>query len=215
MSVIKIRSRAQYDSNIYLVKGERCVLIDSGTGEDSAGVIANLKAALDGKELYAVISTHCHFDHVGGLADVVERFSCLSLAGPDAGEITRAGPTALAELVGMDLKPVETREMAEGEIIDLGDHRLRVIYTPGHTPGGICLYDEVTGDLFSGDTVFNPGIGRTDFPGGSMKELVDSLRKLSKIEIKSLYPGHGLSADDGNRAVIYGLRMTEDYYEED
>jgi glyoxylase-like metal-dependent hydrolase (beta-lactamase superfamily II) len=95
----------------------------------------------------------------------------------------------------------------EEDVIDIGEHRLRVINTPGHTCGGICLYDEVTGSLFSGDTVFGSGIGRTDLPSGSAKELAMSLKKLSGIDVKTLYPGHMDIVSDGNRAIRNGLRM--------
>ncbi len=215
MAVIPIKSTVQFDSNIFLVTGDRNVLIDAGTGYGSREVVAGIRRALDGRKLDAVILTHFHIDHIGGLGDIVSEFGCPAFAGPDADVISSAGTDALAREFGIDLKPVKTEKMEEGRIIDLGAHRLRVIYTPGHTSGGICLYDEVTHSLFAGDTVFNPGVGRTDLPTGSMRKLVDSLVKLSKLNIKSLYPGHGISTDDGNRAVLSGLRMTEGYHDED
>jgi glyoxylase-like metal-dependent hydrolase (beta-lactamase superfamily II) len=95
----------------------------------------------------------------------------------------------------------------EGDTIDLGEHRLRVINTPGHTCGGICMYDEITQSLFSGDTVFASGVGRTDLPTGSEDELIRSLKKLSGIDVRKLYPGHMESVSDGNAAIRYGLIM--------
>lgn len=111
------------------------------------------------------------------------------------------------EVIGRRLPPMEVDELRDGEIIDLGEHRLRVIDTPGHTSGSISLYDEVTKSLFSGDTLFQMGVGRTDFPTGSYEELAGSLIKLSNIEIKSLYPGHGNISEHGDRMVRYGLDM--------
>lgn len=86
---------------------------------------------------------------------------------------------------------------------------LEVIETPGHTTGGICLYDQVTGSLFSGDTVFAEGIGRTDFEGGDINQLRTSLNKLKKLDIKDLYPGHGPNVEgSGKESIIKGLRYT-------
>jgi len=75
---------------------------------------------------------------------------------------------------------------------------LRVIHTPGHTPGGICLYDEATHDLLSGDTVFSDGaFGRTDLPGGDEAALRLSLERLAALDVRGLYPGHGSPVETG------------------
>jgi len=74
--------------------------------------------------------------------------------------------------------------------VTVGGHILEVIYTPGHSPGSICLYEPESKSLFSGDTIFSDGgIGRTDFPGGSMEELVESIRRID-MDVLDLYPGH-------------------------
>ncbi len=206
MAIFRIDSYVPYDSNIYLVTGERTMLVDTGTGAASEPIIENIAEILNGRKLDFVVLTHRHFDHIGGLKDIVPAFRPEVLAGAaDAEEIRRGGRDPIS---GMMLHPCEdVRELSEGDTIDLGEHVLRVIETPGHTEGGICLYDTESGALFSGDTVFGDGIGRTDFKGGNIVQLRESLRKLSKLEINGFYPGHGPCAENGGgESVTRGLR---------
>ncbi len=213
MVVSRISSQVPYDSNIYLIKGDASILVDTGSGTGSRYIMNGIREILKGDSLDMVILTHCHADHVGGLKDIMSEFHCPAYSGKDAEFIRTASPYALGDMMGLELEPVEVTELSEGETIDVRDHRLRVIYTPGHTSGGISLYDEVTESLFSGDTLFTMGVGRTDFPTGSSKDLIDSLLKLSKLEIKSLYPGHGNGSEEGNQMVTYGLHMMGVSYE--
>jgi glyoxylase-like metal-dependent hydrolase (beta-lactamase superfamily II) len=208
MVVHQINPDASSDSNIYLVIGSRTALIDTGTGNNGKRNIARIKDILNGRGLDMVILTHFHFDHTGGLAGILREFGSEAFAGAgDAPYIMNADPAVMSELFYAKAEPVEVTELMEGDTIDLGEHRLRVINTPGHTCGGICLYDEITNSLFSGDTVFGNSIGRTDFPTGSTKELAMSLKKLSGIDVKTLYPGHMDIASDGNRSIRNGLMM--------
>ncbi|MDR0309438.1 MAG: MBL fold metallo-hydrolase [Candidatus Methanoplasma sp.] len=209
MVVHLINPGAFSDSNVYLVVGSRTALIDTGTGRDNARNIAAIRSILGGKDLDMIILTHFHFDHIGGLKGMLDEFRCEAFAGAgDAPYIVNGDQRYIAsDLFGDEFEPVEVTELMENDIIDLGEHRLRVVNTPGHTCGGVCLYDEISHCLFSGDTVFSLGVGRTDFPSGSATELVLSLKKLSGMDVRMLYPGHMEAAYDGNRAIRYGLSM--------
>jgi len=211
MTVHQVNPGASSDSNIYLVIGNRTVLIDTGTGNASGKDIAKIKDLLKGKDLDMIVVTHFHADHIGGLQNMLDEFGSEAFAGAGDAPYIKSGDPAFtfADMYDRELRPVEITELMEGDTIELGEHRLRVINTPGHTCGGICLYDEITHSLFSGDTVFARGIGRTDFPTGSAKELFNSLKKLSEIDVKTLYPGHMNMVSDGNGAIKYGILMME------
>ena len=209
MTVHRIVSEDASDSNIYLIVGTRTVLVDTGTGSCSDVVIDGIKNVLGNRKLDNIVLTHCHFDHIGGLRALVKEFDAEPMAGMgDAPYIANGDPAyTLSRMFGGDLGHMDMRELVEGDIMDLGEHRLRVIDTPGHTMGGICLYDEITKGLFSGDTVFAQGVGRTDFVSGSSYDMRSSLKKLNQLDIGTLYPGHMECAKDGNRSVEYGLLM--------
>ena len=124
---------------------------------------------------------------------MADAFGCDVLIGSgDASYLRVPDPSVtVCGLFGAVMDPMSVGELHEGDLIDTGDHVLEVMDTPGHTPGGICLYDRANGLLISGDTLFSDGFGRTDFVGGSMTDMRDSLRKLSNIDIRGLFPGHG------------------------
>ena len=197
------------DSNLYLITGDFNILIDAGTGSDSEYAISCIREILGDSDLDRIILTHCHFDHAGGVPAIVREFGCRCYVGEaDAGPLSEGDQImTVSNLFGAVLPPIEVIPLSDGDIIDNGSHRLRVIDTPGHTPGSICLYDEATSGLFSGDTVFTPGIGRTDLPGGSFGRIAESVRLISKLNIIGIYPGHGDASEHGNDHISVALRM--------
>ena len=211
MSIRQIEPALLFDSNMYLISGaERTALIDTGTGFMVDATIKSLKELLAGRKLDMIILTHRHYDHVGGLRGLIKEFSPKLFAGPDDAEPLREGDSdsTLGTKFGGSIDPMDVIDFREGDRIDLGGHVLTPLYTPGHTIGSICVLDEVTGSLFSGDTVFVDGVGNTMHPTGSEKMLIESLRKLSGIQFSGLYPGHGpIVTSDGQQFVAKGLKM--------
>ena len=198
------------DSNMYLLTGDKNILIDTGTGLSHGRLIDAVQSALGpGRKLDMILLTHCHFDHIGGAPYLVSAFGCTVHAGYADAEAVRSGDSTftLSHYFGIDIPPIQVRDLREGDIIDNGEHRLRVIETPGHTMGGVCYYDEVSSSLFSGDTVFADGYGRTDFNGGSLDCLIKSIRKLSTMRIEGLYPGHGNPVASGSESIRLALEM--------
>ncbi len=177
------------DSNIYLI--DDCV-IDTGTGFNFTRLHSILKVlGKNFESIKQVINTHCHFDHIGGNGYFLK--ASIAIHENDAPVIENADIVkSVADYFDGKLRPRKVDvKLKDGDVIDVGTRKLKVIHTPGHTPGSICLYDEKDGILFSGDTLFSDGIGRTDCPGGDEEALIESLNKLSKLSFKKLLPGHG------------------------
>jgi len=102
-----------------------------------------------------------------------------------------------------------SKRLKKGDVVNLEGSNLEVIHTPGHTPGSICLYEPKSKSLLTGDTVFADGVGRTDFPGGSIEELRKSIERLIKLKetrgVKKIYPGHGPTADGDSIKKVYDM----------
>ncbi len=180
-------------ANCFIVGDPRAglgAIIDPG--DDPERVLE--AAARSGLTIEYVIATHGHFDHTGGVRGVVDGLGCEFLM-HEADLFFARDSVASARRWGVriDQVPDPDRFLADGEVISVGSIELRVIHTPGHSPGGICLYAESEGILFSGDTLFQGSIGRTDFRQGSMEQLVASIRErvFSLPDDTVVHTGHG------------------------
>ena len=212
MSIEQVELVQLFDSNIYLISGSKKIaLVDTGIGFQVDDTIVNLKKMLNGRKLDILILTHRHFDHVGGANAIIKEFSPKVYAGRYDAPPLREGDTdsTLGTKFGGTFSPIEVNDLKEGDVMDLGGHRLRVLETPGHTIGSIAIYDETSGALFTGDTVFVGGVGKWTYPTSNLNQLKESLKRLGAMSINGLYPGHGpYVPKDGNEYIVDALRMT-------
>jgi len=179
-----------FASNCYIVGSESSregVIIDPG--DDAEEILKNVKDS--GLDIKLIILTHGHIDHIGALKEVKETTGAeVAIHTDDAKSLKNQ---SLARVFGLSYPPPPPpdRLLKGGDSLDIGDLHFLVLHTPGHSPGGICLLGE--GVVFSGDTLFNYGIGRTDMPGGSYSQLMNSIHtKLMILPDNTIvYPGHG------------------------
>jgi hydroxyacylglutathione hydrolase len=147
--------------------------------------------------LKLIISTHGHWDHIGDNAAVAAHTQA-SIAVHPLDRERLEHPQALS--APFEIPPsVPAVELAEGDVIRYGELRLRVLHTPGHTEGSVCLLAEDDGLLYSGDTLFAAGWGRVDLPGGDAAAMADSIARLAGLDDRiQVFPGHGVSTTIGH-----------------
>ncbi len=200
-----------YDANSYLINGK--VLVD--TGMNTSALIAAIEKNIDIKELELIILTHCHFDHTAAAGEIAKKSGARVAIHREDAPLLKDDNISAASLFGRRPPAIEPDMLLEdGQRIRVSeDEELEVIHTPGHTPGCICLYEPGSKSLFSGDTVFPEGsIGRTDFEGGDPSALTASISKLTALDIKTLYPGHGnITSDNVNKQIEMSLRMSQGF----
>lgn len=184
----------QLQTNCYLVYCQKtggCLIIDPG---DDADFIFNKIKDLDLKPV-AIVATHGHFDHVLTVTELKLAYKIpFYLHKKDWTLIKRAGKSA-EYFVGTKADPIikPDKFIKEGDWIKFGQEKLKVIETPGHTPGSISLYSQKDKLVFVGDLIFAyGGVGRTDFSYANQKRLEESIEKILKLPNKTIiYPGHG------------------------
>jgi glyoxylase-like metal-dependent hydrolase (beta-lactamase superfamily II) len=185
-------------SNCYIIACEETM---EGAVIDPGGDPTTIMKVVNSEKIKVkyIINTHGHIDHIGGNAKIKELTGAeILIHGNDAKMLT-SSVANYSLLMGRSItSPAADRLLKDGDVIKIGKTvELQVIHTPGHTPGGICLK---TGNiLFSGDTLFAGSIGRTDFPGGSYKTLINSItEKLMPLDDSVIvYPGHMQSTTIG------------------
>ncbi len=177
-------------TNVHLLADERsreAIAIDTAT--PSLAWIADELAARDWT-LKLIVSTHGHWDHIGDNAAVAAHTGAeIAVHLLDRSRLERPEPI----YAPFEIPPsVPAVDLAEGSLIRFGAIRLRVLHTPGHTEGSVCLLAEDEGLLYSGDTLFAAGWGRVDLPGGDAEAMVDSIARLTGLEDRiAVFPGHG------------------------
>lgn len=179
------------ETNCYLVYcplSREAVVIDPGAEPEKLFPIIHEL----GLHPRAILNTHGHIDHVGANRDFKEKFGLPIFLHPaDKMLLQTQEQYELSLLLGAKESPPPDQELTDGGVIQFGQEKLVVIHTPGHSPGSVSFWGEKL--LFSGDTLFSGGVGRTDLPGGSWRDLEKSIRERILVlpEDTVVLPGHG------------------------
>jgi len=195
-----------FQTNCYVVRKDEsvsdCLIVDAGLeAEELLDFLTRHRL-----NPLAVVLTHGHVDHIVGTTALRRQFPQVRLYIHRLDAPMLADPRAnLSVLMGMTFaaEPAEVL-LEDGDIVEQAGIPLKVLHTPGHTPGGISLYSESEGLVFVGDTLFADSVGRTDFPGGDMEQLLASIRtKLFTLpDNTAVYPGHGMRTTVGREKRV-------------
>lgn len=170
-------------------------------GDEGARIVALLEKM--GLTPRLVVSTHGHFDHVGGVDALRERFGVTYRIHPADVPILSMVPAA-SRMWGITIppRPVPSDFLEPGAVFEFAGLRVETIHTPGHTPGSTCFHVPAEATVFTGDTLFLQSIGRSDFPGGNHSQLLASIRErlLSLPPETKVLPGHGPASTIGAEA---------------
>ncbi len=206
MKVLRLGGRG-WDCNQFLVKdpaSNAYDMVDAGHGLDFQNVLAEIAAVTDPHRIKSVAVTHEHLDHVNGLPHY-KALGARVVASPRCAQKLAAGRDPTSEKFGARIVQLQVDDVVDdGDTIQLGGAPFAVLETPGHAPGATCYWNEATGTLFSGDTLFaDGGIGRFDFPDGDLKTMDEQIRRLGRLPVRALHPGHGPSpeGDAAGRSV--------------
>ena len=164
--------------------GQECIVIDPGAEAN------RIRKHVGDRKIAAILLTHGHFDHIGAVRELMELGTKLVIHGLDAPMLGDPELNASVRLIGRNVTAPEATDLVkEGDEPEFAGLKVKVLHTPGHTPGSVCY--EIEGELFTGDTLFEYGWGRTDLPGGSEAQMEASLRRLMPmVRTMPFHAGH-------------------------
>jgi hydroxyacylglutathione hydrolase len=197
--ILKMLTVGPFQENCYIIGDDSGVGVVVDPGDEAARIaLAVEQTDLD---VGSIIVTHAHIDHVGAVAALVDEYACPVLMHSEAEPMLKQLPTQ-AMMMGLKFGkvPAVDRHIGDGEVLEVGELRLRSLYTPGHAPGHLAFYVQDEDLVLSGDALFAGSVGRTDLPGGSMEVLMRSIeeRLLTLPDETRVFPGHGPQTEIGN-----------------
>ncbi len=202
-----------FQENTYVVWDEtgRCIIVDAGNYSEKETKALTDFISSKGLTPTALVNTHGHVDHVLGIAALKKLYGIPFMLGGDDEFLLRT-VREHGKMYGFTVGEVPAIDVRlnDGDEVRFGDTALKVIATPGHTPGHVALYDPESGTLFTGDTLFRESIGRTDLPGGDygwiMRSILDRIVPLGDATV--IRPGHGPESTIGHE-TLYNPFLTE------
>ena len=151
----------------------------------------------------AILLTHGHFDHIMGVEGIRKEYGIPVYASRDEVDVLAKPQLNVSTMMGAYLSMKADELFCDGDVLELAGMKLKVISTPGHTIGSVCFYIEEEKVLISGDTLFEASVGRTDFPTGSSRQLIESIKTRLFIlpDDTSVFPGHGGTTSIGYEKI--------------
>ncbi len=191
--VIKKMQLGEMQTNCYVVTTnyKNAVVIDCGDNPDQ------IMEYVDSNDITIkkILLTHGHFDHVGAVAEIAKKTNAEVFIHTEDLEMLTSSELNLSKMLPNYMFSVYKGAVAvnEGDVITLDELEFKVLHTPGHTKGGVCYI--CNDNIFTGDTLFAGNVGRTDFPGGSYSEIINSVNKIAQLEGNyNIYTGHGANS---------------------
>lgn len=199
---VKIFAVNPLEVNCYVVSDDtkEAVIIDCGCFHPDEWVEIKNYIVKEQLKVVHLLNTHLHFDHIMGVPMVYNDLGLAPEANKNDLSIYNNVEKQISTFINMNVDHIEmpplSRELRDGDTIEFGTHSFMVIQTPGHTKGGVCFYCKEENTLFTGDTLFQCSIGRTDLEGGCYEDIIQSVKERLLVlppETK-VYPGHGPSS---------------------
>lgn len=176
--IVKIATFGDMNNNCYLIVDEKT---NQSAIVDCPEYNNKMVELIGDTDLQYILLTHGHYDHIAGVSGVKEKYGCKVLISKQDYPMLSSSKLSLGAFCGVVLPKIDADSfVADGDVIKLGDIEIKVMATPGHTKGGVCYI--VDDYIFTGDTLFYCSCGRTDFPGGDGKEMLDSLLKIRALD---------------------------------
>ena len=189
-------------TNCYIINREgstSCLVVDPGEdGEKIAFQIQKKGLTCEG-----ILLTHGHFDHITGVSELLSLVGGKVYACEQERELLKDPQLNGSVMMGYEVALEPEIFLRDGQVLEAAGMTFQVVHTPGHTKGSCCYYAEEDKVLFAGDTIFMESVGRTDFPTGNVRELLDSVRNkvLTLPDDVTIYPGHGPETSVGYEAA--------------
>jgi len=190
----------QLQTNCYILKsGNEAIIVDPG--DEPERILKFIKGISATQR--RIVATHTHFDHVLGVDGIRKATKAPFLIHRDDLPMLESMQSRVRQFMGFEVPPPPKVDgyLKHGEFLNLGDETIRILHTPGHSPGSISLSGD--GYVLTGDALFNQSIGRTDLPGGDLETLIRSIReRLFKLDDDTIvYPGHGPETTIGDEKL--------------
>lgn len=184
--------------NCYILsEGGSAVIVDPGG--DAAEIVRFLES--NGLKPAAIVNTHGHFDHIGAIDELMKKYDIpFYIHRDDEFLVGHGAQTAMMFGAPEQVNPSVTNYLEDGQELEIGGVRMKILHTPGHSPGGVSIYLEEISSVITGDTLFLESIGRSDFPYASHDQLIGGIK--SKLAVlpddTKVYPGHGPESSIGH-----------------